>query len=299
MKIAVTGGTGFIGYYILQQLLEEGHQLSCWFRDENRIDESLKQIANCQWIPGELGDVASTRSLLADCQAVVHCALWKPGGTFRGGEGDVVEFCRRNILGSLQLIEAARDAGAKRFVYISTCAVHEKILDDRMLDEAHPLWPLSDYGAHKAAVEKFVHSYGFGKGFPICALRPTGVYGLDRPLRNSKWFELVQQIVKHEPVTASGGGKEVHAGDVAKAVSVLLNADDIAGEAYNCYDRYISRYEVANIAKRLSNSQSEISGEKKTPKHQVQTGKIEKLGLEFGGERLLQQTIQELVAAIQ
>ena len=57
-------------------------------------------------------------------------------------------------MGTLRLIESARAAGVGRFVFISTCAVHEKILDDRPLDEAHPLWAMSHYGAHKAAIEK-------------------------------------------------------------------------------------------------------------------------------------------------
>jgi nucleoside-diphosphate-sugar epimerase len=90
----------------------------------------------------------------------------------------VIEFVQKNVVGTLMLIEAARRVGVSRFVFISTCAVHEKILDDRPLDEAHPLRATSHYGAHKAAIEKFVHSYGLGDGYPICALRPTGVFVL-------------------------------------------------------------------------------------------------------------------------
>ena len=64
-------------------------------------------------------------------------------------------------MGSIRLIEAARQQqGLSGFVYLSTCAVHDKILNDRPLDEQHPLWAKSHYGAHKAAVEKFVHSFG-------------------------------------------------------------------------------------------------------------------------------------------
>ena len=48
------------------------------------------------------------------------------------------------------------DHDVRRFVFIATCAVHDVILSDRPLDEAHPLWPKSHYGAHKAAIEKFV-----------------------------------------------------------------------------------------------------------------------------------------------
>ena len=127
-------------------------------------------------------------------------------------------------LGTLELIEAARRAGVARFVFISTCAVHEKILNDRPLDETHPTWATSHYGAHKAAIEQFVYSYGLGEGYPICALRPTGIYGLARPVQDSRWFDLVQAVTRGEPVDVHGGGKEVHASDVAHAVEILLTS---------------------------------------------------------------------------
>lgn len=253
-----------------------------------------------EWVPGELGDAVSAAALVEGCDAVVHGALYHPGGGFRGGEGDLVEFARVNIIGTLELIEAARAAGAGRFVFISTCAVHEKILDDRPLDEAHPLWAGSHYGAHKAAIEKFVHSYGLGEGYPICALRPTGIYGLARPMESSKWFDLVQAVAAGRPVTCRKGGKEVHAADVARAVDLLLAADSeaITGEAFNCYDLYISQYDVATIAKQQCGSASEIDGEPTAPKHQIETGKLRGLGMQFGGRALLEETVGELLAAV-
>jgi nucleoside-diphosphate-sugar epimerase len=185
----------------------------------------------------------------------------------------------------------------KRFIFISTCAVHDKILHDRWLDESHPLWPKSHYGAHKAALEKFVHSYGLGQGWPICALRPTGIYGLAHPPENSKWFGLVQKIARGEDVECSRGGKEVHAADVAKAVAILLTADGIAGEAYSCYDRYVSEFDVANIAKELTGSGSQILGQQTKPRHRIVADKIKKLGMEFGGDELLKNTIQQIIDA--
>ena len=132
--------------------------------------------------------------------------------------------------------------------------MHDKILDDRPLDETHPLWPFSHYGADKAVLEAFVHSYGFGHGFPICALRPTGIYGLAHPARTSKWFDLVAAVARGEDVQCRRGGKEVHAADVARAAALLLRAEAVAGEAYNCYDRYISEFEVAGLARELTGS---------------------------------------------
>ena len=115
---------------------------------------------------------------------------------------------------------------------------------------------------------------GSGTVIPICALRPTGVYGVARPIQNSKWHDLVSAVVRGETVQCSRGGKEVHAADVAKAAGILLTADGIAGQAFNCYDRYVSEFEVATLAKELSGSASQIVGEPMQPKHQIVTDKI-------------------------
>ena len=181
MQIAVTGATGFVGRYLVAQLLAGGHACRCWYRPSS--DRSgFPGSSQLEWLPGQLNDERCGQRLVQGCQAVIHAALDRPGDGFRGSEGDIVHFVEQNVLGTVRLIEAARRAGVERFVFISTCAVHERILDDRPLDEAHPLWPRTHYGAHKAALEKFVHSYGLGEGFPICALRPTGIYGIDHPL---------------------------------------------------------------------------------------------------------------------
>lgn len=294
MKVALTGATGFIGRYIANHLADDGHALRCWHRPFSNRD-GFDNISDLQWVEGDLGDRESAIALVEGCDAVVHAALYRPGAGFRGAEGDLVEFVQKNVVGTLELIEAARQANAGRFVFISTCAVHEKILDDRPLDEAHPLWATSHYGAHKAAIEKFVHSYGLGQGYPICALRPTGVYGVARPIQNSKWYDLVAAVVRGETVQCRQGGKEVHAADVAKAAGLLLTADGITGEAFNCYDRYVSEFDVATLAKEISGSTSQIIGEPKQPKHQIVTEKIRSLGMQFGGDDLLRQTVAEMV----
>ncbi len=297
MRVALTGATGFLGRYLVETLLADGAQLRCWMRPRSHAATPLLDHPDVEWIPGELACPSSAAQLVEGCDALVHAALDRPGRAFQGQEGDVVEFVQKNLLGTLQLIEAARAARVARCIIISTCAVHDRILDDRPLDETHPLWPTSHYGACKGAIEKFVHSYGYGDRYPICAVRPTGIYGLAQPAEKSKWFGLVQAIVDNEPVVCRRGGKEVHAADVAKAVGVLLHADSIAGECFNCYDRYVSEYDVAQIAKQLVDSQSSIDGQPMTPKHQIDTGKLRSLGMTFGGEERLVATIRELVEA--
>ena len=299
MRIAVTGATGFIGRYIVRHLVGLGHDCRCWYRPaSDRIGFEDVASARLAWLAGELGDQHATAELVAGCDAVVHAALFHPGGGFRGGEGEILEFAERNVLGTLRLIEAARAAGVPRFVFISTCAVHERILNDRPLDETHPTTPTSHYGAHKAALEQFVHSYGWGLGYPICALRPTGVYGATQPAAASKWFQLIRAVARGEDVTCTRGGKEVHAADVARAAGILLTAPDVAGEAFNCYDRYVSEYEVATLAKTLSGSRSTIHGAAPQPKNQIVPDKLRALGMNFGGQPLLEQTVRELLAAV-
>lgn len=296
MRVAVTGATGFLGRYIVNHLLREGHQCRCWHRADSDCD-GFDEAGNgkLEWIEGELTDRQAAESLVQGADATVHAALFRPGAGFRGAEGDLEEFVAKNVGGSIQLIRAAVDAGVGRFVFISTCAVHEEILDDRPLDEAHPLWSRSHYGAHKAAIEKFVHSYGLGHGFNICAIRPTGIYGAARPIERSKWYKLVRAVQAGEPVRTDHGGKEVHAADVAKAVSILLHAEGTAGQAYNCYDTYIADQNVAQIAKRLTGSSSEIAQINKGPKHQISTEKLRALGMTFGGHEPLEDTIRQLL----
>ncbi len=298
MKVAITGGTGFLGRYLVEHLAGRGHTCRCWYRPSSDRSGFLVPEERVEWVAGELLDGEAAGRLVEGCDAVVHSALHRPGVGFRGAEGDVADFAQRNVVGTLELIQAARGAGVPRFVFISTCAVHEKILEDRALDEAHPLWPNSHYGAHKAAIEKFVHSYGLGEGYEICALRPTGIYGIAYPAEQSRWYELVRAVTRGEPVNCLAGGKEVHAGDVARAVEILLKAKGIAGEAYNCYDRYISEWDVATLAKELTGSSSRINGEPKQPKHQISTEKIRALGMRFGGDELLKRTIKQMLAEL-
>ena len=295
MKIAITGGTGLIGRYLLRKLEADGHTLQAWKRTNSDI--SGLDTIDVHWVDGELTNLDSMQRLVEGCDAVVHSALWKPGKQFQGGEGPLPQFAQVNVIGTLQLIDAAMKAGAQRFVHLSSCAVYDEILDDRPLDESHPSWPRSHYGAHKAAIEPFIQSLAKIDDFNICGLRPTAVYGAHHPIENSKWFELANAVKRGEEVHVERGSKEVHAADVAKAISLVINADksDVAGQVFNCVDHYISKHCVATIAKELSGSNAEIIGEQATAKHTIETAKLKSLGMTFGGEQRLRETIRELI----
>lgn len=303
MKIAITGGTGFLGTSIIEALSSQGHELTAWYRPKSSRSLEAVQRGNethgsIHWLPGELGDSVASQKLVADSEILVHAALSRSGIGFRGAEGNLEEYMQRNIIGSIKLLEAARLAGVRRVIIVSSCAVHEKILSDRPLDESHPLWPASHYGAGKAALEALVHSYGLGQQWEIAAIRPCGIYGVAKPIQDSKWFNLVRQVANGETVNVQGGGKEVHVDDVAAAIALLcrIPAQDIIGSIYNCCDRYISHHEVALIAKELSGSNASILGSPSQPKHQIDSSRLTKLGFQFGGLDKLRNTIAQLAS---
>ncbi len=298
MKIFVTGASGLIGGELVKQLLNDGHELRLWHR--RSATESLTKLKDqsgnqIELICGQLGEGREVEAI-AGCDAVVHSALWREDQSFQQPPKDLLEYLRVNLMGSIRLIEAAMSHQVSRFIFLSTCAVHDKILTDRPLDETHPLWAKTHYGAHKAAIEKFVHSYGYGCGFPICAVRPSGVFGVSSPIERSKWFELIADVVAGNTVHPEGGGKEVHVSDVAKVIRLLLEApaESVAGEAFSCCDTYYSHHDVAVTAKRISSSNAKIFGAQNSPKHQIITKKIEALGMKFSGIPAFEETITKI-----
>ena len=92
-------------------------------------------------------------------------------------------------------------------------------------------------------------------------------------------------MLRGERIESSRGGKEVHATDVARAVDLLLrvDAERIAGNAFNCCDMYIAEEQVAEVAKELTGSASTIVHLNRGPKHQIDTTKLRGLGMTFGG----------------
>ena len=302
MKIAVTGASGFLGRYVVSELLAGGHQVVAWFRGQEpplfcdpRGPGETADTELC-WVPGQLGDQDSVDRLLADADAVVHSALYHDRPNFMDDPDDPIDFFETNVIGTLRLLHSAARQTIKRFVYVSSGSVHQRVLSDRPLDETHPLWPASLYGASKASVETLIHAYGYAGKLDGCTVRPTAIYGIGDPIRTTKWYGLIKDVAGGKEVEAVGGSKEVHAADVAKAIAIVLKTEaDVAGQTYNCSDRMISRHEVAEIAKRLSGSHAIIRGEPKIAKNTIDTSKIRELGMTFGGTPLLEQTIGQIL----
>ena len=293
MKIAVTGGTGYVGGFIVDRLLADGHEVRLMVRRPGTADGLDAETHLCELAPD-----ADFTAFLDGADALIHAALDHRPGRYRGGEGDDLDsYLRSNLTGSLALLTAARNSGLARAVILSSRAVYGRQPPGAALTEDMAVAPDSHYGAAKAALEAFASSLAFQDGWPVCALRPTGVYGLAPEIERSKWFDLVGDLLAGRPVAARGG-TEVHGRDVAAAVSLLLDAPagTIAGQAFNCSDIYVTTRDIAAIVEGRSGQKVEPPGEPEDAGrfNIMDCSKLAMLGLAFGGDDLFRRTVAAL-----
>ena len=308
MKIALTGGTGFVGRNVADHLAAQGHHVTAWLRpgsDRSRLTMSVDDM-----VPGALGDAEAAERLCSDADAVVHCGWHIPRKSDSGGSDargsfmtrpeDVAEYYRVNVVGSVQLLEAARRSGVGRFVFVSTGAVHGKTVGEE-LDEQHPLWPTSIYGAAKAAVETAVHGFAWEEddnGLCVCTIRPTSVFGVDDPPEQSRFYDLIRRVARDDRVEVSGGGKTVHVDDVALSIAAAITADDhqVRGQTFNCTGGLITSRQVAETAAKILGRDVTIEGDEPTGGKVMRTDKLESIGIRMNVQRRLEQTVRELAA---
>jgi len=267
MLVAVTGASGFIGSYIVAALKRAGHEVRAMVRPANRRDHIAGSVD--QWCVGDVDDPQARVAVVAGAQAVVHNAAdWTALK-----EGPVPHF-RKNVLASLELLEAARQAQVGQFLFISSGAVYDEILPDRPLDENHPTWPGSIYGAYKASVEPFLKAYHKSYGMNTSSWRPVAVYGVTPRLENSPWFDLIKTARDGGRILTAQGGKITHVNDIADAMVYALGDEAVAGHFFNLVDCYMYWQMAAEFAKEFSGSAATIEDRKGTgPRNQYDTRK--------------------------
>ena len=146
MRLAVTGGTGFVGSHLIDAAAAAGHSIAALTRREQPERESV------DWIGGDLDDRNALRQLVDGADAIVHVA-----GVITAR--DKAAFDKGNVEGTLTMLAAATAGGVQRFVHVSTLAAREP--------------KLSLYGASKAKAEELVQS----SGLDWAIVRPPAVYG--------------------------------------------------------------------------------------------------------------------------
>jgi len=251
MLVALTGASGFIGSYTAAALRKAGHAVRALVRSTSRRDHIEPHVA--EWREGDAADPQALAGLVAGVDAVVHNAA-----DWDALERSPVTNFERNVLGSLRLLEAARQAGVSQFLFVSSVAVYHEILPGGRIDETHPTWPGSVYGAYKAAVEPHLKAYHATFGMNTSAWRPAAVYGIDPVLKNSQWYDLIEKARRGETVDTPQGGKITHVQDVADALALAVGDESVAGQFYNLVDGYMYWQTAAEFAKELSGSRATI-----------------------------------------
>jgi nucleoside-diphosphate-sugar epimerase len=267
MRIAITGASGFVGSYAVRSLAKAGHTVRGLVRATSRREGIADFVA--EWVVGDQADPQVQAALVAGVDAVVHNAVdWEALS-----RSPVAHF-EKNVLGSLRLLEASRQAGVAQFLFISSGAVYNEILPDRALDENHPAWPGDIYGAYKAAVEPYLKAYHKTYGMNTSSWRPVAIYGVDPNLKRSQWYELIDAVRRGEPIDAPGGGKITNVQDIADALAYAIGDASVAGQFYNLVDGYMYWQQAAEFAKELSGSSARIIDRKGNgPRNQYDTRK--------------------------
>ena len=257
MKVALTGASGFVGSYTAHTLRAHGHTVRALVRPSSQRDHIQKSVA--EWVEGAQSDTAAHEKLVDGVDAVIHNAV-----SFSDASSSMAANLQSNVAGSLMLLDAAQRAGVRQFVFVSSVGALTKISPEwkGTIDELHPLWPGSTYGAYKAAVEAFLWAYHQKHQMNTSAWRPAAIYGVDPKRDRSQWFDLIEKVRRGEAVSTAGGGKITHVQDVADALTLALGDESVAGRAFNLVDRHLYWQSVAEIARDVTRSASVIEEKK-------------------------------------
>lgn len=177
MNILVTGGAGFIGRWVVKQLLGDGHSVTAFDDLSNgqmvNIEEFISN-PNFAFVKGDIKDSDALTSLFKEnFDLVYHLAA---SINVQDSIDDPRTTFNNDVVGTFNMLEECKQAGTK-VVFMSTCMVYDRSIDDSGINEGHPVKPASPYAASKLAGEALTLSYYFAYGLPTVVVRPFNTYG--------------------------------------------------------------------------------------------------------------------------
>lgn len=201
-KALVVGGNGFIGSHLVDRLVECGWDVSVFDLRERRYGPMPEQV---HFIRADLSHEFLVREALIGVDVVFHLAWTTIHET---SNQDPVLDVRTNLISSIQLIEASRQADVGRFVFISSGGTVYGPGQTFPISESHGQDPISSYGITKLAVEKYLHMFHHLHNLDYVILRPSVPYG---PRQNPLGKQGVVTVFLHRvgnglPITIWGDG---------------------------------------------------------------------------------------------
>jgi nucleoside-diphosphate-sugar epimerase len=188
----VTGATGFIGGTVARQLRKRGDEVVCLVRSPGKAGE-LTELG-CELVAGDLGDRGAIRAGMEGCDGVIHAAAMYEVGI---PESQHAAMHEANVVGTENVLGAAKEAGVPKIVYVSTCGAfgntHHQIVDETY---KHPGVDDGDFTSYYEQTKVEAHRLAdrmIEEGLPCTIVQPGGVYG---PGDTSQLFDLLDQFLK-------------------------------------------------------------------------------------------------------
>ncbi len=233
MKVLVTGAGGFIGSQLTEALVESGHDVRALVRYNSRGSwghlDALRRVPQ-GWgrLDVRLGDVRDPylmRDLVMGCEVVFHLAALIGVPYSYHAPASYVD---TNTKGTLNVLEASRQARVRRIIVTSTSEVYGTATYTP-IDESHPLQARSPYSASKIAADKLAESYFCSFDLPVVILRPFNTYGPRQSPRAVIPAVLVQVLVGARDIQLGSLEPERDFTFVEDTVGAFLLAADAPG----------------------------------------------------------------------
>ncbi|MFZ2781337.1 MAG: UDP-glucose 4-epimerase GalE [Rectinemataceae bacterium] len=174
MKVVVIGGAGYIGSHVARRFADAGHEVDVFDNLSTGTRENL--FPDCGFIEGDILDSAAlSRTLAGGYDALVHLAAAKAAGE---SMLNPEKYSLQNISGTINILNAASEAGIRRIVFSSSAAVYGEP-EYLPVDEKHPTQPSNYYGFTKLEIERILGWYDRLRGMRFAALRYFNAAGYD------------------------------------------------------------------------------------------------------------------------
>lgn len=267
MRVLITGGAGFIGSHLCDEVLKQGNDVTILDNLSTGTNENISHVKDKISVQyGDIRDKRLVENLIADSELVLHMAAAVGVNTILNNP---VESILTNVLGSEVVLNAAVNFN-KRIVIASTSEIYGKNpnqplseLDDRVIGAPQNLrWSYSDA---KALEEAIAHALFVTRDLKVSTVRlfntvgprQTGRYGMVVP-------RFVNSALRNEPIIIYGDGKQsrvfCHVKDSVKAILMIGNSGESIGQVYNVGGvGEITILDLAQKIKSVLNSESKIT----------------------------------------